>query len=120
MVFIFQTISRIIEICRNMFGFLRKLLGPKVDIEQKLRDGAIVVDVRTIGEYNGGHVKGSKHIPLDNVGDNISEIQNWDKPIITCCASGMRSASAASKLRKNGIEAYNGGPWQKVDKLLKK
>jgi rhodanese-related sulfurtransferase len=47
----------------------------------------------------------------------IETIKKWNKPVITCCASGMRSGSAASILKKNGVEAYNAGPWQKADKL---
>ena len=47
----------------------------------------------------------------------IETIKKWNKPVITCCASGMRSSSAASILKKNGLEAYNAGPWQKADKL---
>jgi len=50
----------------EMLGLLKKLFGPKVDLIQKLQEGAIIVDVRSSGEFAGGHVKGSKNIPRDN------------------------------------------------------
>ena len=100
-----------------MLGFIKKLFGSGVDLSKKMSDGAIIVDVRSPGEYAGGHVKGSKNIPLDKISGKIEAIKKWNKPVITCCASGMRSGSAASILKNNGVEAYNAGPWQKADKL---
>jgi phage shock protein E len=47
-------------------------------------------------------------------------IKKWDKPIIACCASGIRSGSAVSVLKQNGVEAYNAGSWQKANNLVKK
>lgn len=103
-----------------MFGIFKDLLGPKVDLTEVVERGAIVLDVRTPGEYASGHGKPSKNIPLDQLGSKIETIKKWNKPIITCCASGMRSGSAASILSNNGIEAYNGGPWQSANQLVSK
>ena len=100
-----------------MLGFIKKLFGSGVDLSKKMSEGAIIVDVRSPGEYAGGHVKGSKNIPLDKISGKIETIKKWNKPVITCCASGMRSGSAASILKNNGVEAYNAGPWQKANKL---
>ena len=100
-----------------MLGFIKKLFGPGVDLSEKMSDGAIILDLRSSGEYAGGHVKGSKNIPLDKISGKIETIKKWNKPVITCCASGMRSGSASIILKKNGVEAYNAGPWQKADKL---
>ncbi len=101
-----------------MLGFIKKLFGPSVDLAEKMKEGAIIVDVRSPGEYAGGHVKGSKNIPLGNIEAKLNTIKKWNKPVITCCASGMRSGSAASILKRNGVEAYNAGPWQKADRLV--
>lgn len=100
-----------------MLGFIKKLFGSGVDLSKKMSEGAIIVDVRSPQEYAGGHVKGSKNIPLDKISGEIEAIKKWNKPVITCCASGMRSGSAASILKNNGVEAYNAGPWQKADRL---
>lgn len=80
-------------------------------IEDFKNRGAIIVDVRSKGEYDGGAIPGSKNIPLQTISSKMNEIKKWNKPVITCCASGMRSASAAGILKSNGIEAMNGGGW---------
>lgn len=92
-------------------------LGPKVDIPKLLAEGAIVVDVRTKGEYVSGHAKGSINIPLDQLEKELHRLKR-EKTVITCCASGMRSSSAASILRNHGFQAHNGGPWSRVQAAL--
>lgn len=93
---------------RKLFG-----MGPKVDLGSLVDQGATILDVRTPAEYAGGHVKGSINIPLDQVTQKAGKLRK-DKPVITCCASGMRSASAAMLLRNQGFDAHNGGPWTSV------
>ena len=96
-----------------MINFLKKMIGmgPQTDVETLINNGAIIVDVRTKSEYQSGHVKGSLNIPLDVIQNQYSKLTK-DKPIITCCASGMRSASAKNLLIANGFtEVYNGGSW---------
>jgi phage shock protein E len=103
----------------SMLSFIKNLFGPSIDLAAKIREGAIILDVRSPGEYAGGHVKGSKNIPLGNISAKMETIKKWNKPVIACCASGMRSGSAVSVLKQNGVEAYNAGPWQKANKLAK-
>ena len=92
-------------------GLFSRIFGPKVDYAQLMNDGAIVLDVRTPGEYAGGHIKGSRNIPLQSLTQNLNKLPK-DKVIITCCASGIRSGSAKSILQANGYnEVYNGGGW---------
>lgn len=99
-----------IESIKKLFG-----LGPKTDYAQLIKNGAIILDVRTKGEYAGGHVKGSINIPLDQLSGNINKL-NKEKTIITCCASGMRSGVAKGQLKSMGFkEVYNGGSWLKVN-----
>ena len=81
--------------------------------------GAIILDVRTKEEFADGHIKGSKNIALQVLNSNIETIKKWNKPVIACCRSGMRSAQATSILKQNGIDAINGGPWQNVAKFVK-
>jgi phage shock protein E len=99
---------------KSMFG-----IGPTVDYNELMTKGAQIIDVRTPGEYSGGHIKGSKNIPLQSLSNSLSKI-NKEKPVITCCASGMRSASAKSVLQSNGFkEVYNGGGWSSLNSKLK-
>ncbi|MEO9257796.1 MAG: rhodanese-like domain-containing protein [Crocinitomicaceae bacterium] len=103
-----------IQMLKNLFG-----LGPKVDYKELIKNGAQIVDVRTKGEYQGGHLKNSINIPLDTLSSNISKLKK-DKPVITCCASGMRSASAKSFLKSNGFtEVHNGGGWTSLQNKIR-
>jgi len=86
---------------------------------QEYKDkGAVILDVRTPQEYRSGHIQGSKNIPLDQVDRKINDIKKLGKPVITCCASGMRSGTVAGKLNHAGIEAINGGGWTSLARKL--
>ena len=90
-----------------------------VDYKQMVANGAIILDVRTKEEYAGGHIKGSLNIPLQSL--TAASIAKLDKqkPVITCCASGMRSASAKSMLKSQGFtEVHNGGGWYGLQSKL--
>jgi rhodanese-related sulfurtransferase len=104
-----------------MLGFLKNIFksAPKVDMADVIARGAVIVDVRTPGEYAGGHVKGSVNIPLNTLQAQMSKLKK-DKPVITCCASGMRSGSARAMLTASGFaEVYNGGSWYNLKKYEK-
>jgi rhodanese-related sulfurtransferase len=100
-------------------GLLDFLFGNKGN---KIKDftsrGAIVLDVRSRAEYDNGAIPGSKHIPLQQVTSKIEEIRKWNKPVICCCASGMRSGNASAILKSNGVESMNGGGWTSLHKKL--
>lgn len=94
----------------NLFGSSTSVAS----IEQYLKNGAVVIDVRTPEEFQEGHVQGSKNIPLQVISGHIEEIVKLGKPVITCCRSGARSGSAATILKQHGVDAINGGPWGSV------
>lgn len=99
---------------KSLLGF-----GPKTDYKQLMQQGATIVDVRTKAEYQGGHIKGSVNIPLNNLSNHYSKLDK-NKPIITCCASGMRSAQARNILQANGFkEVVNGGGWYGLQQKVK-
>jgi len=96
-----------------MLTLLKNLLGigPKVDLNELMASGALVVDVRTPAEYKDGHIKGSINLPLQTLGNNLNKLKK-DQVIITCCRSGSRSGMAKRMLKANGFEqVHNGGPW---------
>ena len=99
-----------LEQLKNLLGF-----GPSVDYKELVKQGAIIVDVRTKGEYQSGSIKGSVNIPVQNLQNNLGRL-NKEKTIITCCASGMRSGSAKRILKSNGFkEVHNGGGWMSLE-----
>ncbi|MBK5284736.1 MAG: rhodanese-like domain-containing protein [Bacteroidia bacterium] len=103
-----------IDTIKQIFGF-----GPKVDYAELMKQGATIIDVRTQGEYAGGHIRGSINIPLQKLQGNLSKIKK-EKPVITCCASGARSGAAKSILKSNGFsEVHNGGGWMSLQHKIK-
>jgi len=92
--------------------------GKSESIQEFISKGAIIIDVRTSGEFQNGHIKGAKNIPLNTVSEKVAEIKKINKPIIVCCHSGMRSAQAAAFLRSNDVKVLNGGGWQSLQSKL--
>lgn len=85
---------------------------PAPSIAELLASGAVVVDVRSRGEYATGHFPKSLNVPLAQLQKNGVDLPK-DKTIITCCASGMRSATAKRWLNDNGFpNVFNAGSWQ--------
>jgi len=70
---------------------------------QLVASGARLVDVRSPGEFAGGHLTGALNIPVGELGTRMGEVGDKTKPVVLYCASGMRSASAAGMLRRAGF-----------------
>lgn len=90
------------------------MFGPKPSIDFKwlVDQGALIVDVRSEQEFKNGHVKNAVNIPLPLLQQQMNKIP-VDKPVITCCASGMRSGVARKMLLKAGYQkVFNGGNWK--------
>ena len=103
-----------LQMIRNMFG-----LGKQTDYSQLIKQGAIILDVRSRGEFASGHIKNSINIPVDQLVNNLSKLKDKNKCIICCCASGMRSGTARRILEANGYNAvFNGGGWQQLQNKI--
>lgn len=107
-----------------MLDFLKKLTGYEggssagPTIAELVQDGAQIVDVRTPDEFANGHIAGSINLPLQSLDRNLAKLRK-DKPVITCCASGMRSASAKGVLESRGFSVVvNGGGWVGLQRRL--
>ena len=105
-----------LNLLKKMFNFES---SPTVDFSSLVASGAVIVDVRTPQEFNGGHIKGAINIPLDVLGTKGRTMLDKNTAVITCCRSGGRSGAAIGVLRDMGIEAYNGGPWDSLQSQLK-
>lgn len=99
-----------------MLSLLKNLFSStKVDLAQLIKDGAVIIDVRSKGEFDTGHVKGSINIPLEQIGASAEKLKSHNY-IITCCRSGNRSGMAKRTLEAKGLKnVANGGSWQNVN-----
>lgn len=77
-----------------------------------------IIDVRTPQEFMGGNVAGSINIPLNEIPEQVEKIRGLAKPIVLCCASGMRSGQAVGFLAAQGIDCINGGGWTDVNATM--
>lgn len=101
-----------------MGNFLSGLFSPKTDFKALIDKGAVIVDVRTREEFSSGHIDGSVNYPLDSLASKMEELKKHRNPVIVVCRSGARSAAAVTQLKAAGIEAYNGGGWTVLEKLI--
>ncbi len=101
-------------------GFFNNLFSTKVqtNFKELVQQGAVIIDVRTAAEYRGGHVPGSLNIELEKVTTSVTELKKKNKPVIAVCRSGNRSGVAVNVLKAAGIEAYNGGAWDDLQKKI--
>lgn len=104
-----------------MFGIFKNMFAPTDNsgLEEAVKNGALLVDVRTPAEFSAGSVKGAVNIPLDKVQSQLSKFKN-KKNIVVFCRSGSRSSQAKRILEQNGFQnVINGGTWENVNKLIK-
>jgi phage shock protein E len=102
-----------------MIKFINQLFGrEQPDYSELFKQGAQIVDVRTSAEFSQGHIRGAVNIPLQHLNASMGKIKK-DKPIITCCASGLRSARAKGMLKAAGFQTvHNGGSWMSLQKKI--
>lgn len=78
-------------------------VGP-IDAVRLMNQGALLVDVRSREEFEGGHVLDARHLPQEEVAGAGESLKKYrDKPVIVCCESGMRSGAAARVLKAQGF-----------------
>jgi phage shock protein E len=102
-----------------MLSLIKKILGiESVDLGELIKNGAVIVDVRSKGEFAGGHVKGSVNIPLEQITNNVNNLKKHNH-VIVCCRSGNRSGMAKRMLQSKGLSnVTNGGSWQNVNQYI--
>lgn len=92
-----------------------------IDIPALVRDGALIIDVRTAGEFASGHIDGAINIPYDVID---KEIENYaperERSILVYCRSGNRSSHAKQTLVNMGYtKVSNGGGYDFMRRKLK-
>ena len=88
------------------------------EIQDLIKSGATIVDVRSREEFEQGHVTSSVNIPLNEVVARIDEFKSIEQPFLVCCLSGGRSEQATEYLQSMDIKCLNVGGWQQVKSLL--
>lgn len=89
-------------------------------LDQKIKKGAVILDVRTEKEFAMGHIEGSVNISLGNIRERYIELDP-DKTYITVCSHGLRSVKVEHILKEKGFKkVYNGGAWVDLQKNIEK
>ena len=85
-----------------------------------LKNGALVVDVRSPGEFNSGHLPGAINLPLDEIETALpAKVKDKGRPLLLHCASGTRSGMAQRKLKGMGYaNAFNLGSYGRAKSIL--
>jgi len=65
------------------------------------KPGLVILDVRTVAEFNDGHIEGAIDIPVDDLGGLLSELSKGDE-LLVYCRTGNRSTTAVGILEDNG------------------
>jgi rhodanese-related sulfurtransferase len=89
------------------------VISPKEAATMRVKDRAVIVDVREKDDWNEHHIHGAVRIPLSQLNDRLAELVPYkNRPIITQCQAGMRSAQAQLMLKAAGfskVYLMNGG-----------
>ena len=91
----------------SFFDFSRR-----PDINQWIEDyrktnGAVLLDVRSPSEYREGHIPGSQNVPLQDIDNVDSVVENIDTVLYVYCHSGVRSSQAVEQLKEMGYTNVN-------------
>ena len=103
------------------FIILKSIMSHNIsvnDAASKLREGALLIDVRTPGEFSSMYIPEAVNIPVETIGAAIGQkVKDKKKPVILHCHSGMRAVSACSTLRNLGYEqVWNVGSYSRAVK----
>ncbi|GAA4165785.1 hypothetical protein GCM10022217_38310 [Chryseobacterium ginsenosidimutans] len=80
-------------------------------LDKLIKNGAVILDVRTEKEYESGHIAGSKNISLGTIRERYVELDP-NKTYITVCSHGLRSVKVEHILKEKGFKnVHNGGAW---------
>ena len=111
----------LILLCIVAFFFIKKRFFDNTDYKTMISNGGIIIDVRSEGEFYSGHIENSLNIPLGELSSKMDQFKDKNQPIITCCASGMRSAGAAKIFSAKGYtNVVNGGGWSSLKRKIDK
>lgn len=83
-------------------------------LPELIKEGALIIDVRSSAEFASGHVEGSLNIPLQQLANRTRDLETG-KTVLLCCASGTRSGMAVAILKGKGFKkVINAGSWSNL------
>ncbi len=90
------------------------------DAQTHLKSGAMVIDVRTAGEFVAGHLPVAVNLPLSEIETHLSRrIKDKNQVLLLHCQSGARSGAAKKKLIALGCpNAYNMGGYTRAERIV--
>ena len=82
-------------------------------MQEAVANGALLLDVRSPGEFSGQHLKGAVNIPVGELQSRLAEVGDKSRTVVVYCASGMRSKAAMGTLQAAGFEdVHDLGSWR--------
>jgi phage shock protein E len=114
------TILIIAAILVAMFLLNKSGLIAAKDALAHLKSGALVIDVRSPGEFNSGHLPGTINIPLDEIQTVMPRrVADKKQVLLLHCQSGVRSGMAKRKLQAMGYaNAFNLGSLSRAKTIV--
>lgn len=95
-----------------------RLATATAGLDAKVRNGAVILDVRTEKEFATGHIEGAVNISLGTLRERYTELDT-SSTYITCCSHGLRSVKAVSILKERGFrKVFNGGAWSDLEPIV--
>ncbi len=76
------------------------------EAKELLDQGAVLIDVRELSEWNHGHAPGATHLPMSRIQEELHKVPK-DSDVVVCCRSGSRSSTVVSFLVSHGYAAIN-------------
>ena len=101
-------------------------LSPSDAVRLMSHEDAVVIDLRSDGEFRNGHIVNAVHVPFDQLESRLGRIaRHRQRPVIVACRTGQQSAGAVKRLREQGfarVHRLQGGmvAWQGADLPLTK
>jgi rhodanese-related sulfurtransferase len=97
---------------KGLFG-----IAPLADFAKKVKEGSLILDVRSPAEFENNHIKGAVNIPQNTLSKKLNKLKKYK--FISCYESVIGSASAKSILKANGFESvYNGRGWHSLNQKI--
>lgn len=93
--------------CSSNDGGIKSMTGEELEKQNsaKKKDDILLIDVRSVEEYQAGHIPHAINIFVDEIGDRLGEIEDYkDKSIVLYCNTGNKSGEAAKVLVENGFQ----------------